>query len=111
MIKKFLVKAKVATDKVKETVKTVVVALTVAYITSPIPVYAGDASYLSPLNKLKTVMFSIIAAAGIIVLGYGGLKFAVSFQKMDQNGEHQAIYTMIAGGIMIGISAFVAALM
>lgn len=104
MIKKFLV-------KVKETVKTVVVALTAAYITSPIPVYAGDTSYLNPLNKLKTVMFSIIAAAGVLVLGYGGVKFAVSFQKMDQNGEHQAIYTIIAGGIMLGISAFVAVLM
>lgn len=104
MIKNFLVKA-------KETVKTVAVALTAAYITSPVSVYATDTSYLNPLNNLKTVMFSIIAAAGVLVLGYGGVKFAVSFQKMDQNGEHQAIYTIIAGGIMLGISAFVAVLM
>lgn len=41
---------------------------------------------------------------------YGGVKFAESFQKKDQNGEYSAIYTIAAGGIMIGISALVAAL-
>lgn len=46
----------------------------------------------------------------ICVLVYGGVKFAESFQKKDQNGEYSAIYTIIAGGIMLGISAFVAAL-
>lgn len=97
--------------KFKETVKTATMALAAAYITSPVSVYATDTSYLSPLNKLKTVMFSIIAVAGVIVFAYGGVKFAVSFQKMDQNGEHQAIYTIIAGAIMFGISAFVGALM
>lgn len=40
----------------------------------------------------------------------GGVKFAESFQKKDQNGEYSAIYTIAAGGIMIGISALVAAL-
>lgn len=72
------------------------------------PVYA--ASYLDPINKLKTVFLSIVAAGGVIVLIFGGMKFAEAFQKKDQNGEYSAIYTIIAGGIMIGISAFVAAL-
>ncbi|MBR1441303.1 MAG: hypothetical protein IJ589_08775 [Lachnospiraceae bacterium] len=73
------------------------------------PVYAG-AEYLDPINKLKTVAISIVAAAGVIVLIYGGVKFAESFQKKDQNGEYSAIYTIVAGGIMVGISAIITAL-
>ena len=72
-------------------------------------VYA-DESYLEPINKLKTVAISIVAAAGVIVLIYGGVKFAESFQKKDQNGEYNAIYTIVAGSIMVGISAIVGAL-
>ena len=72
------------------------------------PVYATD--YLGPITKLKTVALSIVAAAGVIVLIYGGVKFAESFQKKDQNGEYSAIYTIVAGGILVGISAIVTAL-
>lgn len=67
-------------------------------------------SYTTSLTKLKTVAIAIVAAAGGVVLIYGGVKFAESFQKKDQNGEYSAIYTIAAGGIMIGISALVAAL-
>lgn len=67
-------------------------------------------SYTTSLTKLKTVGIAIVAAAGGVVLIYGGVKFAESFQKKDQNGEYSAIYTIAAGGIMVGISAFVAAL-
>ena len=81
-------------------------ALVIAYITSPIPVFA--ASYTAPLVKLKIAFIAIIASAGVIVLLYGVVKFAESFQKKDQNGEYSAIYTIVAGGIMTGISAFIA---
>ena len=67
-------------------------------------------SYTTSLTKLKTVAIAIVAAAGGVVLIYGGVKFAESFQKKDQNGEYSAIYTIAAGGIMVGISALVAAL-
>lgn len=72
--------------------------------------YAAGASYLDPINKLKTVAISVVAAAGVIVLIYGGVKFAESFQKKDQNGEYSAIYTIVAGAIMVGISAIITAL-
>ena len=68
-------------------------------------------SYTTSLTKLKTVGIAIVAAAGGVVLIYGGVKFAESFQKKDQNGEYSAIYTIAAGGIMVGISALVAALL
>ena len=67
-------------------------------------------SYTTSLTKLKTVGIAIVAAAGGVILIYGGVKFAEFFQKKDQNGEYSAIYTIAAGGIMVGISALVAAL-
>lgn len=109
MLKKFTEKVKKVVKRGRQATMTVVSALAFAYITAPVPVYASDA-YLQPINKLKTVAISIVAAAGVIVLIYGGVKFAESFQKKDQNGEYNAIYTIVAGGIMLGISAIITAL-
>lgn len=110
MLKKIVSKTKKTFVKVKETLKAVVFGFVVSIGAMPLPVYAAGNAYLNPLTNLKTIMISIVAAAGVIVLIYGGVKFAISFQKMDQNGEHQAVYTIIAGGVMIGISAIVTAL-
>lgn len=109
MLKKIIKKASNVVIKFRQTIAAVVFALSFAYMTAPVPVYASD-SYLAPINKLKTVLISIVSAAGVIVLIYGGVKFAESFQKKDQNGEYMAIYTIIAGGIMIGIGAIINAL-
>lgn len=67
-------------------------------------------SYVKPINGLKTVLTTIAVAVGAVFVIYGGIRFAIAFQKMDQNGEHSAIYTLIAGGILLGISAVVTAL-
>lgn len=109
-VKSILKKVKNGCRKFKQTALAMVNALVIAYITSPVPVSAAATSYTTSLTKLKTVATSIVAAAGAIVLIYGGVKFAESFQKKDQNGEYSAIYTIAAGGIMIGISAVVTAL-
>lgn len=105
-VKNIFKKVKNDCSKFKQTLIAIVNALVIAYITSPIPVFA--ASYTAPLVKLKIAFIAIIASAGVIVLLYGVVKFAESFQKKDQNGEYNAIYTIIAGGIMTGISAFIA---
>ena len=109
MIKRILNKVEENVTNIKETVKAVTASLAVAAMSAP-TYAAASQDYLKPVNNLKDIAISIVAAAGVIVLLYGGVKFAVSFQKMDQNGEHQAIYTIIAGGVMIGISALVTAL-
>ena len=109
MVKKSLNKVKSVCSRFKQAAVAIVNALVIAYITFPVPVFA-DTSYLTPLKKAKTVALSIVAAAGVLVLIYGGVKFAESFQKKDQNGEYAAIYTIAAGGIMVGISAVVTAL-
>lgn len=108
MAKNIFKKIKEGCKKFRQAIVATVNALVIAYITSPIPVYAT--SYTAPLTKLKTVFIAVIAAAGVIVLLYGVVKFAESFQKKDQNGEYAAIYTMIAGGLMTGISAVIAAI-
>lgn len=91
-----------------ETVKAVAMALLYGIMTRPEIAYA--ASYTEPLDNLKTVLIAIAVSAGAVLLIYGGIRFAIAFQKMDQNGEHQAIYTMIAAGVLIGISVIVTAL-
>lgn len=67
-------------------------------------------SYVKPINGLKTVLMTIAAATGGVFLVYGGIKFAISYTKTDQNGEHAAINWIIAGGVLIGINLIVAAL-
>lgn len=110
MLKKFMRRSRKLLVKTKDTLKVIIAAILIATQTLPLPVYAAGQGYLVPLTNLKTIFIAIVAAAGVIVLGYGGVKFAVSFQKMDQNGEHQAIYTVIAGAVMLGISGIMAAL-
>lgn len=44
------------------------------------------------------------------MLVYGGIKFAMAFRQMDQQGEHQAVYSVVAGGVLVGLSALVTAL-
>ena len=83
--------------------------VTMMIIAPPMPVYAAT-GYTAPLTALKTILTTIATAAGAILLIYGAIRFAISFQKMDQNGEHSAIFTIVAGGVLIGISAILAAL-
>lgn len=68
------------------------------------------ASYLTAITKLKTVLITIGAAIGAVMLVYGGIKFAMAFRQMDQQGEHQAVYSVVAGGILVGLAALVTAI-
>lgn len=66
--------------------------------------------FLTAITNLKGVLLTVGAAIGVVMLVYGGIKFAMAFRQMDQQGEHQAVYSVVAGGILIGLSALVAAL-
>ena len=102
MMNKIMEKIKNARASLMETAVSVAGALLVAYLTRPVTVYA---SYTAPLDNLKTILVTLAGSAGVILVVYGGIRFAIAFQKMDQNGEHQAIFTVVAGGILIGLSA------
>ena len=67
-------------------------------------------SYSGAITNLKGVLTTLGAAIGAVMLVYGGIKFAMAFRQMDQQGEHQAVYSIVAGGVLIGLSALVAAL-
>ena len=103
MKKKVWSKVKKVWNKMRETCGVVIGALWLSYLTKPLPVYA--AGYTAPLDNLKTILITIAISAGVIIIIYGAIRFAIAFQKMDQNGEHSAIYTIIAGGVLTGISA------
>ena len=67
-------------------------------------------SYVTAINNLKNILLTIGTALGAVMLVYGGIRFAMSFKDYDQNGEHRSVYTIIAGGILVGLSALVTAL-
>ena len=67
-------------------------------------------AYLRAITNLKTVLLSLGRAIGAVMLVYGGIKFAMAFRQMDQQGEHQAGYSVVAGGILVGLSALITAL-
>lgn len=73
-------------------------------LAGPSVLLASAGSYTAPLENLKTVLITISGAAGAVLIVYGAIRFAIAFQKMDQNGEHSAIYTIIAGAVLGGIS-------
>ena len=102
MANNFVKKVKMTLGRLKQAAFATVHALVVAYMLSPIPVYAGD--YLAPINNFKNVILAVVGAAGGCVFIYGIVKFAESFQKKDQNGEYAAIYTIIAGAILAGVA-------
>ena len=70
----------------------------------------ATSGYMRAITNLKTVLLSIGSAIGAVMLVYGGIKFAMAFRQMDQQGEHQAVYSVVAGGILVGLSALVTAL-
>jgi FtsH-binding integral membrane protein len=108
--KGFMERAALAVKKIKQKVVLVAYVIAAAYLSLPMYAYASADSYLAPINKLKTALLGIVAAVGGVVIVFGGVKFAEAFQKKDQNGEYQAIYTLLAGFIMAGISGLVAVL-
>ncbi len=59
------------------------------------------ASYTHAITSLKGVLISIGSAIGAVMLVYGGIKFAMAFRQMDQQGDHQAVYSVVAGGVLI----------
>lgn len=66
-----------------------------------------SAGYTGPITALKDILITIAGAVGIILGVYGGIKFAMAFKNHDNQGEQSAIYTLVAAGILIGLSVIV----
>ena len=66
--------------------------------------------YTHAIDSLKGVLITLGTALGAVMLVWGGIRFSLSFRAMDTSGEHQAIYTVIAGGVLMALGALVAIL-
>ena len=66
--------------------------------------------YTHAIDSLKGVLITLGTSIGAVMLVYGGIKFAMAFRQMEQQGEHQAVYSVVAGGVLLGLGALVAVL-
>lgn len=62
---------------------------------------ASATEILKPLKNLNTLLQVAVGLIGGFVFIFGITKFADSFKKRDQNGEHEGAYSIAAGAILI----------
>lgn len=74
------------------------------------PKIAYASGYTTQLTNLKSILLTVAAAIGGVMLVWGAIQFAISFKKANQQGEHDAIMSVAAGALLVGISAVVTAL-
>jgi len=67
-------------------------------------VSASVDSVTAPLTNLKTLVLSIIAAVGVIILAKNVMEFAQAYQQQDSSTMNSAIKGIVAGLIMAAIS-------
>lgn len=51
--------------------------------------------YTHAIDSLKGVLITLGTSIGAVMLVYGGIKFAMAFRQMAQQGEHQAVYSVV----------------
>ena len=66
------------------------------------PVFAL-AAYTHAIDSLKNVLITLGTSIGAKTGGKINI-------FMDQQGEHQAVYSVVAGGVLLGLGALVAVL-
>ena len=81
----------------------VLACLALVLTTGAVPALAANNvtnDALDAVSNLSTLIFSLIRAVGLILLGYGILQVGLSFQSHDPSQRSNGILT-IAGGIII----------
>lgn len=68
----------------------------------------GVDSVIQPLTNLKTLVVSVIAAVGVIILAKNVMEFATAYQQQDSSSMNSAIKGIVAGLIMAAISSVLA---
>ena len=72
------------------------------------PVFASDVT--AKIGNIETLVVSIIAAVGTIILAWGAFDFFSAYQHSDTSQQTQALKRVVAGIGMCGISAILALL-
>ena len=98
--------------KFRKLLTKLTVAIIVFSNTYIVPAYAkgttGDASQITaPIENLGNLMTSVIAAAGVIILGKNIWDWAVAYQNQDSAGTSMALKGIVAGVIMIMIKVII----
>lgn len=102
-------KAKTLIVKYKDTLAAFVFSLALTIIFMPTTAYAGG-DVAAPFKGLRSIFETIAYGLGLCLLGFGGIRFAMAFQKGDQPGESNALHTVAAGGICLAIGVVFTAL-
>lgn len=71
------------------------------------PVWASS-QVVNQINNLYTLVVGIIAAAGAIVLAWGGFELGMAYFERDSSSQVQALRKIIGGLIMLGIGGIIA---
>ena len=76
------------------------VIVTVALITALSAAAFAAADPIAVVNKLSDLIFGLIRAVGLIILGWGVVQVGMSFQSHDP-GQRSNGFLTLAGGIVI----------
>ena len=71
-------------------------------------VIAGTLGMMTSITNLKTLVVSVIAAVGVIILAKNVMEFATAYQQQDSSSMNSAIKGIVAGLIMAAISSVLA---
>lgn len=95
--------------KVMEKMKEIcsVVAGTVTGCLFPVKQVSAADSVVSGVNNLTSLVTTIIAAVGTVVLAQGIWDFASAYRSHDSGTQTQAIRGIVSGLIMISASAVI----
>lgn len=73
------------------------------FIVSASPVYALESNTSSIDTFIQFVCDWLFKIGGVVML-VGGVMFALSWQRDDSEGKSRALMTLMAGGMVMGIS-------
>lgn len=91
--------------KIEQIIRQVIVCAVAAAGCFSQNAYASVDGVTAPLANLKTLVLSIIAAVGVIILAKNVMEFAQAYQQQDSSTMNSAIKGIVAGLIMAAISS------
>ena len=98
---------KEALDETMRTIASVTAAMGVSAMIPTMAGAAGAAKVDKVMKNLKSILVGICAAVGGVLLVLGIFRLGMGFKNQDQQGLHNAVYTLVAAGILVGGSGLV----
>lgn len=92
------------TEKISK-LKTAILVM-VSGLCYQVPVHAsGDVT--QKIGEIESLVISIIAAVGVIVLAWGIFEFAAAYQQNDSSAQTHSLKKIVSGIIMCCVSGLV----